>query len=129
MEIMMECNPFMDCFALHRIKAMHSDYLFFKGEIIMSRGRNFFGRGFWKAGYYGYPFPIGGGRGRGRGFCRAAIPYLAGNWAPPTCHTIHQRSHYLTGEDIIRRLMRAMVELRQLHRYPFKGSKHLKGFV
>ena len=46
-----------------------------------------------------------------------------------TCHTIHQRSHYFTGEDIIRRLMRAMVELRQLHRYPFKGSKHLKGFV
>lgn len=49
----------------------------------MPRGRNFFGRGFWKAGYYGSTFPAGGGRVRGRGFCRAAIPYLAENWAAP----------------------------------------------
>jgi hypothetical protein len=49
----------------------------------MPRGRHFFGRGFWKAGYYGYPFPVGGGRGRGRGFYRAAIPYMTGNWASP----------------------------------------------
>ncbi len=49
----------------------------------MPRGRHIFGRGFWKAGYYGYPFPVGGGRGRGRGFCRALLPYMAGNWATP----------------------------------------------
>ncbi len=49
----------------------------------MPRGRHFFGRGFWKRGYYGFPFPVGGGRGRGRGFYRPAMPYMAGNWAPP----------------------------------------------
>lgn len=49
----------------------------------MPRGRNFFARGFWKAGCYGIPFPAGGGRGWGKGFCRAVIPYLAGNWAAP----------------------------------------------
>lgn len=49
----------------------------------MPRGRNFFGRGFWKAGYYGYPFPFGGGRGRGRGICRTMYPYWAGYWAAP----------------------------------------------
>lgn len=55
----------------------------------MPRGRHFFGRGFWKRGYYGFPFPGGGGRGRDRGFYRPAIPYMAGNWAPPYVHYVH----------------------------------------
>lgn len=48
----------------------------------MPRGRNFFGRGFWKAGYYGYPFPMGGGRGSGRGVCRGMYPYWAAPYVP-----------------------------------------------
>jgi len=49
----------------------------------MPRGRHFFGRGFWKRGYYGFPIAGGGGRGRGRGFYRPAIPYMAGNLGSP----------------------------------------------
>ena len=49
----------------------------------MPRGRHFFGRGFWKRGYYGFPFPGGGGRGRAMSFYRPVDPYMAGNWAPP----------------------------------------------
>ena len=63
----------------------------------MPRGRHFFGRGFWKAGYYGYPFPAGGGRGRGRGFCRAIIPRAAGNWAAPSPYPSAYPSFYGRG--------------------------------
>ena len=49
----------------------------------MPRGRHFFGRGFWKWGYYGFPFAGGRGRGRAMPFNRPVNPYMAGNWAPP----------------------------------------------
>jgi hypothetical protein len=75
------------------------------------RGRNWFGRGFWKRGFYGAPGSYGGfggfrgywGRGRGRGlgnpfpFYRR-VPWLPrGWWAAPSYGQVGYTSPDRTG--------------------------------